>query len=109
MPLSAILELSALCLFAANVVRTLWPPVDPLHRTGRVTARTHVANLLAEHPWLEDHLVAWGLRYIGRVRSVPGELTLGSLAAGEGLDPEATVARINVLLSGNMASGKPAL
>jgi len=68
---------------------------------------TRVAVLLAEHPWLEDHLVAWGLRYIGRVRSVPAELTLGSLAAGEGLDPEATVARINVLLSGNMASGKP--
>ncbi|MGD0045136.1 MAG: NnrS family protein, partial [Isosphaeraceae bacterium] len=106
MPFSAVLELSALCLFAANVVRTFWPPLDSLHRTGRVTARTHVANLLAEHPWLEDHLIVWGLRYIGRVRSVPAELTLGSLAAGEGFDPETTVARINVLLGGNTASEK---
>ena len=63
-----------------------------------------MANLLAEHPWLEDHLIVLGLRYIGRVRSVPAELTLGSLAAGEGFDPETTVARINVLLGGNTAS-----
>ena len=107
LPASAVLELTALALFAANIFRTLWPRPDPLLRTGQATPATRVAVLLAEHPWLEDHLVAWGLRYIGRVRSVPAELTLGSLAAGEGLDPEATVARINVLLSGNMASGKP--
>ena len=106
LPASAILELTALVLFAANIFRTLWPRSDPLLRTGRATPATRVAVLLAEHPWLEDHLVAWGLRYIGRVRSVPAELTLGSLAAGEGFDPEATVARINVLLSGNAGRGQ---
>jgi hypothetical protein len=104
LPASAILELTALSLFAVNIFRTLWPMPDPLLRTGQATLATRVAVLLAEHPWLEDHLVAWGLRYVGRVRSVPAELTLGSLVAGEGVDPEATVARINVLLS---ASGKP--
>jgi len=98
--------LTALALFAANVFRTLWPRRDPLLRTGRATLTTRVAVLLAEHPWLEDHLVAWGLRYIGRVRSVPAELTLGSLAVGEGFDPETTVARINVLLGGTTAPGK---
>jgi hypothetical protein len=61
---------------------------------------TRVAILLAEHPWLEDHLIAWGLRYTGRVRSAPAELTLASLAVGEALDPEPFVARINALLSG---------
>ena len=58
-----------------------------------------VAILLAEHPGLEDHLVAWGIRYVGRVRSVPAELTLGSLAVGEGFNPEALVARINAVLA----------
>jgi hypothetical protein len=73
LPASAVLELVALALFAANAFRTLWPRRDPLLRTGRATAMTRVAILLAEHPWLEDHLIAWGLRYIGRVRSVPAE------------------------------------
>jgi hypothetical protein len=98
MPFSAVLELSALVLFTANILRTLWPPPDPLLRTGRVTPRTSVAALLAEHPWLEDQLFAWGFAYVGRVRSVPRELTLGTLAAGEGQDPEEIVRRINDLL-----------
>jgi uncharacterized protein involved in response to NO len=104
LPASAVLELTALALFAANVFRTLWPRPDPLLRTGRVTLTTRVAVLLAEHPWLEDHLVAWGLSYIGRVRSVPAELTLGSLAAGEGLVTEAIVAQINALLAARATS-----
>jgi hypothetical protein len=98
MPASAVLELAALSLFAANLFRTLWPRPDDLIRTGRTTLRTPVALLLAEHPWLEDHLVARGLRYPARVRSVPAELTLGSLAQSEGFDPAATVAWINSLL-----------
>jgi hypothetical protein len=98
MPLSAVLELSALALFTANAVLTLWPPPDPLLRTGRVTPLTSVAILLAEYPWLEDHLFAWGLGYVGRVRSVPRELTLGTLAGSEGKAPEEIIARINDLL-----------
>jgi hypothetical protein len=95
MPFSAVLELSALALFTANALRTLWPAPDPLLRTGRVVHSTSVAVLLAEHPWLEDHLFAWGLGYVGRVRSVPRELTLGTLATSEGKEPELILARIN--------------
>ena len=98
MPFSAALELSALTLFSANALRTLWPPADPLLRTGRVTPTTSVAVLLAEHAWLEDHLFAWGLGYVGRVRSVPRELTLGTLARGEGKDADGVIARVNELL-----------
>jgi hypothetical protein len=93
-----VLELLALALFATNALRTLWPPPDPLLRTGQVRPTTSVAVLLAEHPWLEDHLFAWGLAYVGRVRSVPRELTLATLAQGEGMVPEAILARINDLL-----------
>jgi hypothetical protein len=63
-----------------------------------VTSTTSVAVLLAEHPSLEDHLFAWGLAYVGRVRSVPRELTLGTLARSERKDPEEIMARINELL-----------
>lgn len=59
---------------------------------------TSVAVLLAEHPWLEDHLFAWGLGYVGRVRSVPRELTLGTLIASESQVPEELIPRINELL-----------
>jgi hypothetical protein len=98
MPFSAVLELSALTLFSANALRTLWPPPDPLLRTGQVTSTTSVAVLLAEHPWLEDHLFAWGLGYVGRVRSVPRELTLGTLAGSEGKEAEDIITRVNELL-----------
>lgn len=99
MPISALLELSALALFTANALRTLWPAPDPLLRTGRVTHSTSAAVLLAEHPWLEDQLFEWGLGYVGRVRSVPRELTLGSLAASEGTQPEEIINRINEQLA----------
>jgi hypothetical protein len=98
MPFSAVLEWAALVLFAANALRTLWPPAHPLLRTGQVVPTTSVALLLSEHPWLEDHLFALGLRYVGRVRSVPRELTLGTLAASEGKASEEIITRINDLL-----------
>lgn len=98
MPISSMLEFAALVLFAINALRTLWPPPDPLLRTGQAANTTSVAVLMNECPWLEDHLFAWGLDYIGRVRSVPRELTLGSLAKSEGQEPEEIVARVNDLL-----------
>jgi hypothetical protein len=99
MPISAVFEITALGLFTANILRTLWPGRDPLIRTGRATPMTRVATLLAEHPWIEDPLVAEGVRYIGRVRSVPNELTVHSLAVGERMKPEALVARVNTLIA----------
>lgn len=107
MPISALLELTALALFTANVLRILWPASDPLLRTGRVCTSTSVAVLLAEYPWLEDHLFAWGLAYVGRVRSVPRELTLGTLAAGEGKHPTEIVERINEQLSASKVMARP--
>ena len=64
-----------------------------------MTHSTSAAVLLAEHPWLEDQLFDWGLGYVGRVRSVPRELTLGSLAASEGTQPEEIINRINEQLA----------
>lgn len=104
MPISAAFEITALGLFAANIARTLWPGRDPLLRTGRATPMTRVATLLAEHPWIEDPLIADGVRYIGRVRAVPNELTLHSLAVGERMEPEALVARVNALIAGRPTS-----
>lgn len=101
MSFSSILELSALSLFAANVLRTLWPPVEPWRRTGLVTAQTRLASLLAEHPWLEDHLISRGLHYLGRARAVPNELTLGSFIKGEGFEIEDVVDRVNTLMAGH--------
>jgi hypothetical protein len=101
-PVSALLELAALSLFTSNALRTMWPAPDPLLHTGQATVQTSVAVLLAEHPWLEDHLMNWGLGYIGRVRSVPRELTLGTLARSEGQQPDALIERINGLLHSHL-------
>lgn len=99
MPYSVPLELTALALFAANCLRTLWPPADSLLTRGLVTARSSLKTLLAEQPALEDELIAWGSGYVARTRAVPGELTLGSFAAGEGKNPAETIARINAWLA----------
>jgi hypothetical protein len=107
MPFSALLELTALTLFTANVLRTLWPAPDPLLHTGQATPTTSVAVLLAEHPWLEDRLIEWGFGYVNRVRSVPRELTLGTLTRSEGKEPEEIIVRINDLLR-ERAAGREA-
>lgn len=99
MPYSAPLELTGLTLFAANCLRTLWPPADPLLSRGTVTARSSLKTLLTEYPALEDELIALGFGYVARTRAVPGELTIGSFVAGEGQDPIETVNRINRWLS----------
>jgi hypothetical protein len=99
MPFSALLELSALGLFSANLLRTMWPPADPLVTRGTVTPSTPLAVCLAEHPWLEDRMLAWGLDYLARTRSVPRELTLASLARSHGWEPAALVAAIQEALA----------
>lgn len=102
MPLSVVLEWSALLLFAVSVVATFWSR-DPLLRHGRVTASSSVAVLLAEHPELEDWLIDEGYDYLARARSVPKELTIRTLAERKGDSPESLVQRINSRL------GTPAL
>ena len=98
MPFSAILELAALLLFTASVVRTMWPAPDLLLRTGQVAPESRAATLLSEHPWIEDELIAWGVDYVTRVRQVPTELTVGTFAASNGLNPDQTIERINAAL-----------
>lgn len=85
---AAPLVLIAMCLFALAALRTLWPPPDPLVRSGRVSERTPVHLLLQLYPESYDWLVQRGVRYLARVRHVPPELTLGSLIRSEGLDVE---------------------
>jgi hypothetical protein len=94
MPISAVLEWSALLLFAINITATMFHR-DPLLRRGRVTKRSSLAVLLAEHSWIEDRLRDTGTRYLERARSVPGELTIASFAAHEGFEPAQFVAMIN--------------
>ncbi len=107
LPISALFELTALSLFTANAIRTLWPRKDPLLRTGQVTPMTRAAILMAEHTWLEDILIARGIRYLARVRSIPNELTLRSLAIGEGFDPEPLIADVNRMLAEQPRPGNP--
>jgi hypothetical protein len=73
---------------------------DPVLKKGRVSNRSSLAVLLAEHPWIEDRLIARGMGYLGRARSVPHELTIGSAAERESQDADALVSEINAWLSG---------
>jgi hypothetical protein len=102
MPISSLLEWLALALFATSASATMFHS-DPLLRLGRVTRRSSLAVLLAEHPWIEDRLRSGGTRYLERARSVPDELTIGSFAESEGYDAMELVSRIN----GWLTVGRP--
>ncbi len=94
MPLSALLEWSALALFSINAAATMFH-TDPLYSQGRVSPRSSLAVLLGEYPEIEDRLLASGSPYLERTRSVPGELTIGSFAESERHDAAAFVSQIN--------------
>lgn len=98
MPVSALLEWSALLMFSVNLVATMFHR-DPLLKRGRVTTRSSLAVLVAEHPWLEDRLRPIGTRYLERVRSVPEEITIGAFSEMEGIDSLRLVAEINTRLA----------
>jgi hypothetical protein len=97
MPYSALFEWCALLLFAINITATMFHREELLTR-GRVSKRSSLAVLLAEHPWIEDRLRGGGTGYLERTRSVPDELTIGSYALSEGHDPNELVRTINTWL-----------
>lgn len=72
---------------------------DLLLNQGRVTSRSSLAILVAEYPWIEDHLRPIGAGYLTRVRSVPGGLTIGSFAQSENIAAPELVSQINNWLS----------
>ncbi|MBX7074039.1 MAG: NnrS family protein [Pirellulales bacterium] len=94
MPFSAVFEWLAIVLFTTSCLAMMYG-VDPLLRRGRVCRRSSLAVLLAEHPWLEDRLIARGIAYLERTRSVPSELTIGSAAESEGQNADELVDQIN--------------
>jgi hypothetical protein len=97
MPYSALFEWLALILFTVSCVATMYRK-DPLLTTGRVSKRSSLATLLAEYPWIEERLISRGIGYLRRARSVPQELTIGSVAESERVHPGSLVADINAWL-----------
>lgn len=97
-PYSAGLEWFALLLFTISCAATMYG-TDSLVRRGCISKRSSLAILLAEHPWVEDRLIARGMSYLERTRSVPPELTIGSAAESEGHDASSLVDEINTWLA----------
>ena len=106
MPNSAIFEWFALVLFTISCIATMHH-TDSLLTQGRVSRRSSLAVLLAEHPWMEDRLIARGMAYLERTRSVPQELTIGSAAESEGQDANELISEINSWLCALRTNTKP--
>jgi hypothetical protein len=92
------MEWCALALFTISMLATMYH-TDTLMKRGRVTQRSSLAVLLAEHPWIEDRLRSGGTGYLERARSVPNELTISSFAASERYEPAKLVAQLNEWLA----------
>jgi hypothetical protein len=105
-PYSAVFEWLALALFTISCAATMYG-TDLLVRRGRVAKRSSLAILLAEYPWIEDRLIARGMNYLERTRSVPPELTIGSAAESEGHDANGLVDQINAWLDASAGRQSP--
>jgi hypothetical protein len=105
MPYSALFEWLALVLFTISCVATMYQR-DLLLTKGRVSKRSSLAILLAEHPWIEARLIARGIKNLERVRSVPQELTVCSVAESEGQDADELICEVNAWLAARRDNGK---
>ena len=94
MPISAIIEWTALLLFTVSVATQI-RHVTTFHGGNAVSEKTSLAELLAAKPSIEDKLIQRGSAYLVRARSVPAELTIGSFAISEQEEPAELVAWIN--------------
>lgn len=103
---SAMFEWLALVLFTISCVATMYHK-DPLLTRGRVSKRSSLAVLLAEYPWIEDRLIGRGMKHLRRVRSVPQELTICSVAESEGQDADVLVCEVNAWLGARRSTGSP--
>lgn len=88
LPASAILELTAVLLFASNMAVTLLRPMPAWMDLKLVTAELKVYWLVSSYPDTRRILINAGLGTIGRAPAIPRTLTLAEAAEADGVQAE---------------------
>ncbi|MBI4446122.1 MAG: NnrS family protein [Acidobacteria bacterium] len=86
LPISALLELSAVVIFVINMGMTLSQPVPAWFGPGGVAPHLPLYFYVTSFPKSKRVLVDAGLRTLDRVRDVPRSLTLQEAAEGDSAD-----------------------
>ena len=86
LPISALLELSAVILFVTNLGGTLGRPVPAWFGPEEVRASMPLYWYITSYPSTRRLLVEAGLKTLGRRREVPRSLTLADAAKADGAD-----------------------
>jgi NnrS protein len=86
LPVSALLELSAVVIFVANMGMTLFQPVPAWFGPGGVAPHLPLYFYVTSFPKTRRVLVDAGLKTLDRVRDVPRSLSLQEAADGDGAD-----------------------
>ncbi len=89
LPLSALLELTAVILFVMNLALTLRQPLPAWFEPDEVNETLPVYWYVTSFPGTRSLLVRAGLKTLGRVRNVPRSLTLAEAAAADNVNIDA--------------------
>ncbi len=94
LPVSALLELTAVLVFAWNIGRTLATPMPAWFEREQVKDSMSVYWYITAYPATRKLLIDAGLRSLDRFREVPKSLTLREAAEADGVDPRLVVNRL---------------
>lgn len=86
LPVSGLIELTAISLFVLNLGWTMAQPVPAWFGAGGVAPEMTVYFCVSSFPQTRRVLIAAGLRTLGRAREIPRSLTLSEAAAADHAD-----------------------
>lgn len=100
MGISGYLELTAMGIFAWNIVKTLREQEDTFLQDHWIKPTTRVADILDLYPETRLALIEAGFAHMASIPRPPRFVTLDFAAKRHGLDPELVAAKLNDILHG---------
>jgi len=94
LPVSALLELGAACVFVGNLGATLMQPMPAWFSLSGVTASVPLYFYVTSFPKTKRLLVDAGLETLSKAREIPRTLTLAEAAAADGANIDVLIQRL---------------
>lgn len=94
LPVSALIELTAVLLFAFNMGRTLATPMPAWFRREQVKDTMPLYWYVTSYPATRRVLIAAGIHTLAEAREIPKTLTMREAAEAEGVDSRAVVKKL---------------
>jgi uncharacterized protein involved in response to NO len=96
--ISGYLELTAMGIFAWNIVKTLREQEDTFLQDHQIKSSTRLADILDLYPETRLALIEAGFSHMASIPRPPRFVTLGFAAKRHGLDPELVATRLNEII-----------